>query len=252
MRRALALAVLAAAALIPATAAADPSPSPTAVSGPVVYVVGDSVVAGGYLAARDRLRARLADRLCGALCGQPGQARVFQVACGGMRLVTGSAATGLSCSAGPVQPSLVSMWPYILAADPRPTTIVLHIGLNDMGGVADAVFTTAYRQLVDQAEAAGIAVIPALMSPVNADLGQVNGAYQQLWVQRYWVNLWLLQTYPGAARWDQVIAVPGGLDLDRWYEHCGGCVPGAPGDGIHPNPFGVLRLADAIPLQGVV
>lgn len=253
LRRILALVGMLTVALIPAEALADPSPDPSPdVSGPVVYVVGDSVVQGGYLASRDRLRARLADRLCGALCGTPGQARVVQVACGGMRLVTGFTAYGTSCGSGSSQPSLATMWPYILNADPKPTTIVLHIGLNDAGVSSDAAFTGAYQQLIEQAKAAGVKVIPAGLSPINSDLAKTNGAYAAVWTQRYWFNYWIVATYPTVARWDQVIAVPGGTDLDRWYENCSGCVPGGSGDGIHPNAYGVLRLAEAIPLTEVV
>lgn len=232
MRRAFLLALTLAATLVLPAAGA---PAARTYGDPVVYIAGDSIVASWYLPARDSFTTRLGDRLCGVHCGEPGYATVVNVAQGGQRLT------------GPG--GLQATWDSTLNATPRPTTIVLAIGINDAGLVDDNTFTSAYRDVVDRAAAAGIRVIPCLMSAVDRDLPSYNAVFGP----RYWWNQWIANTYgPGVARFDWATRLPTSEDLDSWYEWCGGCPPGGRGDGLHPSRLGVVSIADAVPVDRVV
>lgn len=229
----------------------------TTATDPVVYVAGDSIVASAYLMwpDSDGFRPRLANRLCGVHCGTAGYASVYSVACPGQRLTLGPVATGAACGApgSGVQPSLASEWPYILAATPKPTTIVVGIGINEMGDVTDGQYQAAYQKLMDQAAAAGVRVIPCTMSAINPHMAD----YAKRYNQRYWLNRWLVSAFGGAdgrsvARFDWATKIPSSEDLDPWYEWNSNSAMGVPGDGLHPNRLGVVSIADAVPVDRVV
>jgi lysophospholipase L1-like esterase len=137
---------------------------------------------------------------------------------------------------------LAETWPAILTADPAPSTIVVAVGINDvMAGVSDASFAAAYRYLVFSALDAGVRVIPALMAPINRRLA----LYPYAEPRRAALNNWLTAYWGAAAvaNFSDMIRVPWGPQLDPVYDY---------GDGLHPNPYGTMRLADAVPLDRIV
>ena len=227
MRHALTtLALLAAAVFVPSTAPATTAEA----ADPVIVVVGDSIVASGLLwdPGRDGFVPRLSARVCGNRCGTVGNATVVNATRGGW-LLTGPG-------------GLAEAWPAILAATPAPTTVVVAVGINDvMAGVSDASFTAAYRYLVFSALDAGVRVIPALMAPINRRLAlypyaEPRRAALNGWLSAYWGS-------GAVANFSDMIRVPWGPQLDYVYDY---------GDGLHPNPYGTMRLADAVPLDRIV
>jgi lysophospholipase L1-like esterase len=207
-----------------ASATAEPS-------GPVIYVAGDSIVASWILPERDGFAARLRVRLCGDKCGQPGQPTVISVAAGGTRL---------SDPQGKDPNALIRTWPSILDATPRPTAIVIGIGINDIGHASDAEFGDAYTRIVASARERGIHVIPATMSPCSAILKHC-GILQP---QRQALNSWL-RAYWGAENvsdFSTAVRAPGTENLDPAYDS---------GDGLHLNAAGTQRIADSVPLNTI-
>jgi lysophospholipase L1-like esterase len=202
-------------------------------SGPVVYVAGDSIVASGILSNPDRdgFAARLRVRLCGDRCGQPGQPTVISVAVGGTRLTDPE---------GKDPNALIHTWQTILDATPRPTVIVVGIGINDVALTSDAQFGDAYTRIVVSARERGIHVIPATMSPCNATLKHCG----TLQPQRQAFNSWL-RAYWGAenvADFSTAVRAPGTETLDPAYDS---------GDGLHLNAAGTRRIADSVPLDKI-
>jgi lysophospholipase L1-like esterase len=208
-----------------------PSPGTVASAGsPVVYVAGDSIVASGILSdpGRDGFAARLRARICGDRCGGPGQPTVVSVAAGGTRLTDPE---------GKDPNALIHKWPSILDATPRPTVIVVGIGINDVALTSDARYGDAYRRIVFSALERGIRVVPATMSPCNAHLPHCG----VLDPQRRTLNGWL-RAYWGAGKvadFSAAVSTPGTETLDPAYDS---------GDGLHLNAAGTQRIADSVPL----
>ena len=216
-------AVLAVGVLVALPARAEPAPAP------VVYVAGDSIVAGQYLwnPGRDGFVPRLASLLCGQQCGRPGQTTVVSVARGGQRLTPWPGTTH----------PLVETWDSILDAKPTPTVIVVAVGINDMGNPGDIHrWAAAYRDIAARAVARGIRIVPATMAPTN---GRWAGHTTVAWERRT-LNGWLRGYFGVSAVADfSLIGLPWDPDtLDFTYDDY-------PGDGLHPGPYGVMRLADA-------
>jgi len=210
-----------------------PSQGAAAGAGPVVYVAGDSIVASGILSnpERDGFAARLRARLCGDRCGQPGQPTVISVAVGGTRLTDPE---------GKDPNALIRKWPSLLDATPKPTVIVVGIGINDVALTSNAEFSDAYRKIVSSAQERGIHVIPATMSPCNATLKHC-GVLQP---QRRALNNWL-RAHWGAdkvADFSNAVRKPGTETLDPAYDS---------GDGLHLNAAGTQRIADSVPLNRI-
>jgi lysophospholipase L1-like esterase len=201
--------------------------------GPVVYVAGDSIVASEVLSNPDRdgFAARLRVRLCGDRCGQPGQPIVISVAVG---------ATRLTDPENKDPNALIRTWPTILDAIPRPTVIVVGIGINDLVLTTDAEFGYAYNRIVASAHEHGIHVIPATMTPCGARLKHCRA----LQPQRQALNSWL-RAYWGTenvADFSTAVRAPGTETLDPAYDS---------GDGLHLNTAGTQRIADSVPLDKI-
>lgn len=187
----------------------------------VVALAGDSIFATTYLPVPDRLVTRLTTLVCGSRCGQPLEGVVTDHAVGGSRLVGGTSN------------NLIDLWPSILTSTPRPTTIPVEIGTNDLFGTTDAQFEAAYLQLASQAAAAGEVILPCLITPLN------TSAFGAREAQLERLNTWLLGTF-GAPfvvdLWTPLLA-PGTHDLAAQYDS---------GDGMHPNAAGVDVMAHAV------
>lgn len=204
--------------------AATPPPLRRAAGTPVdrsqIYIVGDSTMATGLVAGSDRMGVRLGYRLCGEACGQPGQPTIHNVAQGGQLLDGGTAVI-----------SLTAQWPSILAATPKPTLIIIGIGMNDLwANESDASFTSAYTSIVSSARAAGIAVLVCEIPPIGSTHWPVE------LLRQHW-NQWLDDWYGASVvvPLGQLLRSASASWLDSAYDY---------GDGVHENAYGVLRMTD--------
>lgn len=200
-------------------------------TGPVLYIVGDSIAASTNITFPDRdgFTKRVSNLLAGAHYGEPGFGQVVNISVGGTRLVTLNGQVGWQ-----------ENWAAkVLNAVPRPTTVLLTLGINDMGLSSDAVIQAAYLDVYNRTTAAGIKMIVATMSAVNNRLASYNAVQSQ----RYWINLWLVATFPIIARFDWATKVPSNETLDYAYDD---------GSGIHLNRLGLISIADAVPVKQVV
>lgn len=212
---------------IPAPAAGDPPPEA------VVYFVGDSITAGagGGIPARDGFAARARDRICGTYQGC--RARVVTVSGSGGCLV-------VSCGG---LPSLQSTWvSQILEATPKPTTVIVEIGVNDLFmSVTDQQYGSAYLYLFQQAAARGIRVILGTMTPTTTSWPWHNAHNPQ----RMGINTWLRNYFGGANIVDFDAALRIGFTGDADPTYYSG------GDGLHPNTLGHLLMSDVLPIDRI-
>lgn len=222
------LVVLAALAAVPVGAPRDTSPAAATVTAhtasSVIYLAGDSRVATASLNPSHRLQHRVEERFCGVHC--PGQ--VVTVAGGGGCLIVRCGPAGL--------PSLVDRWvPEVLQATPKPTTVIVEIGVNDMFmKLPDGQIADGYKYLVNTGAQYGVKVL----------IGTVIGATLQysarpvIEQQRENINRWLRDYYwPIIVDFDAALKAPWGEVLDAPYDS---------GDGLHLNPWGVVMMADTI------
>ncbi len=218
MRRALlALAVLAAVLVgIPNAGAA-----PRTTASPVVYVAGDSTIAQPYLPVGARYMARLQALIPAAT-------------------VVDVSHSGQSCMRNNGQPSLEAAWPSIVNAVPPPTTIVVEIGMNDVGvpGVTNQSLVDCWNWLYFDATygaiARGIRVIPCLILPVWPSRTDLE-------TQRLWVNGWLRGYFGGNAVADFV--TPTKSPTSEWVN------PSMSFDAnVHPNWLAAQGMAAYTPL----
>lgn len=192
----------------------------------VVYFVGDSITAGGGIAAnaiwRDSYPHRAANLICGFQCPQ-----AHIVGHGGQCLVV------TVCAYGPNL--LTTFQPEVLNATPAPTSVLVEIGVNDIGNASLAQLEAGYQQLAAWCAAAGVRFTVGTITPQNSHYYQWANWY---WVDqlRQLVNAWLRTTYGTAvADFDAVLRAPSADTLDPAYDS---------GDGLHPNYLGAMRMAD--------
>lgn len=195
----------------------------------VVYFVGDSITGGGgsWQPARDAFPARWRDRVCGgyASCRD----RVIVKGAGGGCLV-------VACGSNP---AVKDAWAsQVLNATPKPTTVIVEIGVNDLFmGVTDQQYTDAYKHLMYSGIDAGVRVILATIPPTTTAWPWHNAHNPQ----RQGINGWL-RGYFGSGN---LLDIDSGLrigfsgDADPCYYYING-----QGDGLHPNTLGHLSIAD--------
>lgn len=176
---------------------------------------GDSIISAGYLPAEQRTASLVR-------AGLPGDWSLVDESRGGQRLIGGNAH------------NLVDDWPGILA-ESHAKIIYVEIGTDDLYGSSDADWEAAYRQIADQATAAGVRIVPCLLTPLVL-------SKRDLYLrepQRERFNAWLVQAFgeEGVVDLPAVLAAPGSVELDSIYDD---------GDGMHLDAAGVAVMAAAI------
>lgn len=225
MRRLILPAALAAVLVLAGT------PSARAAGTPVLVVVGDSISVPWGLPTGQGWAYTTAERRLGA---QPA-VRVSAIA--GRCLV----ATGCG-----YDPPIAATWQAdVVNALPRPTTVLLEAGTNDLqrlaAGWTVAQIETGFQQLVAQAQAAGIRVIVGTITPRD----------QSQWTTYWWwgpqraeINTWIRATFgPDVADFDTALTRPDGWCDPRYL---------LPSDPIHPNEWGHIRMSRAVPVDRII
>lgn len=200
---------------------------------PLIDLIGDSITAGGYLAApwRDDYVARAQDIVCGYGCSA-----VHGIGTGGQCLIAAGCGCAVAGCANPLPTMFSQFTSEVLDANPKPTVVVLEAGLNDDMNVSEYWFENAYSTIAALCAANGIRFIASTITPIAAFRGYYNP-----W--RVDVNTWLRATFPAQDLLDfaAVLQQPNGY-LDPMYDS---------GDGIHPNALGTVRMADMFPGAGL-
>lgn len=189
-----------------------------------VLLAGDSITAGGVLAASDRLDVRLGYRLAGPNAGKPGSPTVVNKGLGGQALLGGA-----------LVPNLADTFPGLIALLEPGDTVVIGIGMNDLYTYAgDGPWTTAYVGMVAAAQALQLTVLLGQITPVGSQHWNVELLRQKL-------NQWLLDHFGSGMvlRYPDVLhnAASGQTWLDPHFDS---------GDGVHPNGWGTLYMADML------
>lgn len=189
-----------------------------------ILFAGDSITAGGLLAAGDRLDIRTGYRLAGPNAGQAGWPRLVNAGVGGQALLGGTTV-----------PNLASTWPGLIAPLQPGDVCVVGIGMNDLYAYAgDAAWTAAYVSLVQQALDKQLVVWLGQITPVGSQHWNVELLRQRL-------NQWLTDHFGAGmvVRYPDVLhnATTGQTWLDPRFDS---------GDGTHPNAWGTLYMGDML------
>jgi lysophospholipase L1-like esterase len=196
----------------------------------VVYFVGDSITAGVGVGDgaiwRDAYPSRARDDLCGFGCSQ-----AHVVGHGGQCLV----ATG--CLYGPTL--LATFGPEVLDAVPKPTVVVVEIGVNDLYHVTDTQLEDGFQQLVAQGQAVDVRVVLGTITPTNS----VWPWHDLIKAQQQRVDDWLRATYASTGNLADFAASlqDGNGDLYSFYSE----------DGLHPNRWAAQVMADVTVMVGL-
>lgn len=195
-----------------------------------VLFIGDSITngVGTWDLANHSFPARWRNLACGQ--DQGCRSRVRSVGASGGCLV-------VSCNN---QASLVDEWlTKAINITPKPTTIIVEIGVNDLFmEVTDQQYGAAYQYLMNTSINAGIKLLIATIPPTTTSWPWHN-AHNPL---RMAMNGWL-RSYYGVAN---IFDIDAGLrigssgDADPNYYYY---VQGV-GDGLHPSSWGATCIAD--------
>lgn len=189
----------------------------------VIYVVGDSITAGGVLPspATEGFGVRL-------------QART------GVLTINKAQNGQCALNGGCYHPTTMrEEWEGHLTAWPKPTTILFAGFRNDLGGAATtAQLAAALLGMVEEANAAGIQVVVATIIPptqfwLNAGGADPYPPRQATELQRLELNGWI-RTLSRVVDFDVALRDPFTLRLRPQYDS---------GDGLHPNALGTDRMA---------
>lgn len=196
----------------------------------VVYFAGDSITAGvgvGDAAIwRDAYPSRARDELCGFGCGQ-----AHVVGHGGQCLVYAG------CLYGPTL--LATFGPEVLQATPKPTVVVVEIGVNDLYHVTDAQLEDGFQQLISQGNAAGVRVVLATITPTNS----VWPWHDLIKAQQQRVDDWMRATYAATGNLADFAA---SLQNDQ-----GDLFDFYTSDGLHLNRWGAQVMGDVTVMVGL-
>jgi lysophospholipase L1-like esterase len=191
-----------------------------------VYVVGDSISASWTLPPAQGFPNRIFDRMWGQ---EPNRSHGVINAVGGRCLIAAG------CAGTP----LAGAWQSeILGATPKPTTVILEIGINDLGHASTAAMENAYALIINQASTEGVTVLVATIPPRESSQ----------WPSWWWwgpqmleINAWLRTTYGPNVIDFYALLVSDGWMAPRFMT----------GDGVHPNKYGHLEMGDSIPLGSI-
>lgn len=183
---------------------------------PVLVCIGDSITAGTYLAPTDRWPARLGSTLCGW--------QVVNAGIGGNTVIAPPPAG---------QQTMTDRFQTDVLDVPGVAGVIILGGINDCGWVDATTICQALENLVNRAAAAGLAWHVCTLTPLQTSWPSYNGieGYRES------VNTWLRAFYggpPGLLDFDADLRTPQADLLDPVYSY----------DGLHPNAFGAVRLAD--------
>lgn len=198
--------------------------------------IGDSLTAGTgtWQPARDAFPVRWTDRACGQSVSC--RNRVLRSGIGGSCLVVTCGAT----------PALTELWEsVVLSAVPRPTTVIVEIGVNDLfEGITLDQYAVAYTYLMTSGSAAGIRVLLMTIPPTTIEWPW-HTEHNPL---RQSVNGWLRSHFgmPHLIDIDAGLRVGTSGDADPCFYYINGA-----GDGLHPNTLGALSIADWIGIERV-
>ena len=194
-----------------------------------VVFVGDSITAGGgtWDPANHSFPARWRNRVCGQVQSCRDRVRVI-----------GNTGGCLVVSCGNVPALKDEFQSKVLDLTPKPTTVIVEIGTNDLFmGVTDQQYGQAYQQIMNLGIAAGVKVLIATIPPTTTSWAWHTG-HNPL---RMGMNGWL-RSYYGAANLfdiDAGLRIGSSGDADPNYYYLQGV-----GDGLHPSSWGATCIAD--------
>jgi hypothetical protein len=139
--------------------------------------------------------------------------------------------------AGP--PVAVWLTAEVLDSLPKPTTILLQFGWNDLGRITDAQYTAGILAIADMVHAADGHLLMGEVNPscLTAPNHALNEPQRKRW------NLWLRDNFgPDLVPFSVQLALPDG-SLNPAYA-LAGCKPGT--DFIHLGVLGVYRMVRAV------
>jgi lysophospholipase L1-like esterase len=201
-----------------------------------VWVFGDSIVAGTWLPhpARDSWVSRVNERIGGEHCQE-----LANYGIGGKTLLNYPSANlvGLVSTAPPV----------VAAAASKPRLVIISIGTNDLMDTdsQEAMaqgFTMLRTSLLDAG--AGEVMFTTIL-PYGIGSAQPDAWLPILDARRNAVNDWLRATWKSQGlliERDGLLEAPFSPYMDDRYQV---------GDGLHPNQWGALILADAIKIKSL-
>jgi lysophospholipase L1-like esterase len=204
-----------------------------------IYFIGDSITggAGAWNPSTGGYVARWTDRAC----GQDESCR--------SRIHVTSGAGGCLAFVCNGKPSVRDAWDtVILNANPKPTTVIVEIGVNDlfMPGVSAQTYAEAQQHIMYSAVSNDIRVLLATVPPTMTSWPW-HAAHNPL---RQSVNSWMRSYWGEGNLWDIDAGLRIGFsgDADPTYYTTGNPSP----DGLHPSTLGHLCMADWLPLDRIV
>ena len=228
-------ATVAAVVATPIAASAVSASNPTPPQGGGIWIFGDSIVSGTWLPnpLRDSWVSRLNERIGGASC-----TTLTNLGVGGKTVIsypnhhlTGLVETG---------PQLVN------AATTKPNLVIVSLGINDCMLTADtAAVCQGLSSLRTNLLAAGAGQVKfTTILPYGHGKAQPDGWLPVLNGRRNAINNWLRRTFSSQhllIERDGILEAPSSTYMDARY-----CI-----DGLHPNQWGALVLADSMDLAAL-
>jgi lysophospholipase L1-like esterase len=143
--------------------------------------------------------------------------------------VPGQCLVALGCSSQPLVESFPSELDYLQRYDDV-TSVVVEIGINDLGHVTDRQYVEAYARLKSEGAAQGVRVVLSTMTPF-ASTYRVSSAVER---QRERINSWIRHQ---GAYVDYDAALRAGVNMRPRFDS---------GDGLHPDDAGHAQMARAL------
>jgi hypothetical protein len=201
-----------------------------------VWFYGTSLTAASILPAATRVRDSVPTRVGARLAQRTGRpVEVTNRGEGGRMFVCW-------IQPGAATPPIVSTMLLDIDSTPpeqRPHAVYSEGGINDLLHTTKQSIYQTHLVLNEAVQSRGIGYLPVTIAPVTATRGAADYA-----PDRGWINDALRGTDPGvfAGLVDADAALTAGGFLPPEYDV---------GDGLHWNPYGNLRVADAFPLSSL-
>lgn len=192
-----------------------------------VYIVGDSITLGVGIDRPMRRVERYAARTKQLLLEQQGRANldVHVIGHGGQCLV----------AKGCIYPTPLvrTLGPEALQESPKPTHVLVEIGVNDLAHATSRELREAFRLIDARAERRGVRLLVGTIPPPGPGL-----PWPKEWTeaQRVQINDWIRVRWPHRhVDFDAALRGPDGGMRARYDS----------GDGLHPNAAGAAAMAAA-------